>query len=208
MSNAFGSSYRRYSFRTTISDYFSRSKSKQLFLDVAGDSMIGTLDMQNNKLINIPTPVNENDCVNKKYVDKQSKNKVKTYPSKFYSGSSNVLFINIDFNFILFKVLLNKEYFNLLIHKDCREKYFIKQQEMIEGYSADSSKNVVTNSDKHSNFYGYIMIENINYLSNNGINMSFICQFYYYSSASKSFQKIEDNTTYKTENCITEIVIF
>jgi hypothetical protein len=43
------------------------------YVNQSGDTMNGDLEMNNNKLINLPNQTNEKDAVNKKYVDKHTK---------------------------------------------------------------------------------------------------------------------------------------
>lgn len=50
------------------------SEAQKIFVNETGDKMKGTLDMNLNKIINIPTPVNLADVANKEYVDISSNN--------------------------------------------------------------------------------------------------------------------------------------
>jgi hypothetical protein len=50
------------------------SAAQKIFVNETGDKMKGTLDMNLNKIINIPTPVNRSDVANKEYVDISSIN--------------------------------------------------------------------------------------------------------------------------------------
>jgi hypothetical protein len=50
------------------------TKNLQLKVDKNGDTMLGNLNMGNNKIVNLQEPTGEQDAVSKKYVDEISKN--------------------------------------------------------------------------------------------------------------------------------------
>lgn len=52
-----------------IDDVYSKSETSSLFLPKAGGSMTGLVDMGGNRISSVGTPVNDEDAVNKKYVD-------------------------------------------------------------------------------------------------------------------------------------------
>ena len=64
-----------FGFRSTIkpsvdnSKFITLTKAMQTKVDKAGDIMTGNLDMNNNRLINIENPIDNQDCVTKDYFD-------------------------------------------------------------------------------------------------------------------------------------------
>src|SRR6478609_696038 len=69
-----------FGFRSTIkrqsvdnSKFITLTKAMQTKVDKAGDKMTGNLDMNNNRLINIGNPVDNQDCVTKDYSDSITK---------------------------------------------------------------------------------------------------------------------------------------
>src|SRR6478609_4687879 len=69
-----------FGFRSTIkrqsvdnSKFITLTKAVQTKVDKAGDKMTGNLDMNNNRLINIENPVDNQDCVTKEYFDSITK---------------------------------------------------------------------------------------------------------------------------------------
>jgi uncharacterized protein YoxC len=52
-----------------LTDYYTIPQATNLFVNRAGDTLTGNLDMNNNTIQNITTPLNDNDAANKLYVD-------------------------------------------------------------------------------------------------------------------------------------------
>ena len=57
-----------------IDDVYSKSETSNLFLPKAGGSMGGILDMNGNRITNLPTPASNSDPATKEYVDEKSGN--------------------------------------------------------------------------------------------------------------------------------------
>ena len=60
------------------------------YLNVEGDNMLGALNMNKNKITNVANPTEDNDCVNKLFID----NKLNDYDNKL----NNVNFVYNEFN--------------------------------------------------------------------------------------------------------------
>ena len=76
-----------------LSNFLTKQEAETRFVNVTGDSFTGsaTLNMNNNKIINLSNPIDKNDAVNKQYVDDKliiSPNDIKI---NVYTGHLNTI---------------------------------------------------------------------------------------------------------------------
>lgn len=86
-----------------IDDVYSKNETSNLFLPKAGGSMGGILDMNGNRITNLPTPTSNSDPATKEYVDgnKVQKYQVMTIPATVEEGKQIFKFDGIsDFKYI------------------------------------------------------------------------------------------------------------
>jgi hypothetical protein len=62
--------------KVNLSLYSTKIESEIKYLNVIGDKMEGDIDMQNKKIINLPTPTNDDEASTKKYVDDKDKDNI------------------------------------------------------------------------------------------------------------------------------------
>lgn len=62
---------------TSLSNnYYTKTQSDARYLELSGDTMSGQLDMNNNNIVNVPTPTNSNEATPKGYVDTEITNAI------------------------------------------------------------------------------------------------------------------------------------
>lgn len=76
---------------TKFGNYYTKTETSNLFLPKAGGTMGGILDMNGNRISNVANPTNDNDAVNKSYVDGKAYTKtlINSQSSSFTVTSSN-----------------------------------------------------------------------------------------------------------------------
>jgi hypothetical protein len=77
------------------SSFLTIPRANPIYLNQSGDFMEGSLDMNNNKIINIIDPMDPKDCSNKAYVDK-SANLTKTYVDNSLTTIRRTLKTDVD----------------------------------------------------------------------------------------------------------------
>ena len=60
-----------------LSAYATKIESELKYINTSGDKMNGDIDMQSNKITNLPTPSYENEPSTKKYVDHKDRDNIK-----------------------------------------------------------------------------------------------------------------------------------
>lgn len=88
---------------TQIDDVYSKDEMSNLFLPKAGGSMGGILDMNGNRITNLPTPTSNSDPATKGYVDGKRNNQIIQYTGNGLnertielSGSAKMIIISKD----------------------------------------------------------------------------------------------------------------
>lgn len=75
-----------------IDDVYSKDEMSNLFLPKAGGSMGGILDMNGNRITNLPTPTSNSDPATKGYVD----GKTNKYENGYYVGTGTTKVFNFN----------------------------------------------------------------------------------------------------------------
>ena len=78
-----------------IDDVYSKDETSNLFLPKAGGSMGGILDMNGNRITNLPTPTSNSEPTTKEYVDSKVPN---VPPKTMYDGWTKIKTISVDYN--------------------------------------------------------------------------------------------------------------
>ena len=200
---------------------FNFEKADYYYINTFGDTMTGNLNMNNNLISNLRSPVNENDAISKNYLVKEinklkaeqdklkaeqdklkaeqdklkndSMFQVEIFDNKIISGDYIFLRTSIKPNFLWFKIKLYDKTKSLLIYVESRETFQIGEKQ--------------NKSDTH---YGLISIVSVSYdLTMKNYVVVIQQNFYFYSGITFNHQNIKDKLEkHREEMIIEQICVF
>lgn len=114
-----------------IDDVYSKDEMSNLFLPKAGGSMGGILDMNGNRITNLPTPTSNSEPATKGYVDGRAIQEI-----TIFSGTKNITSNGVEIKYAMNKDTFLKIY-ALLIYGQCTTQE-LSQRIIISNYTIAS----------------------------------------------------------------------